>query len=343
MKITSGVVLPFDQKQYLFCYVGCFEEIRRLYYYLINRMRGLVTKSTGSWYTVLTDEGREVDCRIKGIFRMKGIVTTNPIAVGDVVDFDMEPEQETGVITALQQRKNYIIRKSVNLSRQGHIIAANLDQAMLVVTLASPRTSLGFIDRFLVTAEAYDIPARLIFNKLDLFSDEGLDVLSDFVAIYEGIGYPCYEVSALQGTNIEQVNSVLRDKVTLFSGHSGVGKSSLINTLLPDLVLRTSQVSDWSDKGTHTTTFAEMFRLPGGGFIIDTPGIRELGVIDIEKQELGHFFPEMRARMHDCRFNDCRHINEPGCAIIKAVENGEIALSRYESYLSIYHGNETRG
>lgn len=306
-------------------------------------MQGLVIKSTGSWYTILTDEGLKVDCRIKGKFRIKGIVTTNPIAVGDKVYIEMEPELETGVITELEPRKNYIIRKSVNLSRQGQIIAANLDQAVLVVTLASPRTSLGFIDRFLVTAEAYDIPARLIFNKLDLFSDEGLNILADFVSIYANIGYPCYEVSALEGTNIMPVKEMLKNKVTLFSGHSGVGKSSLINALLPDLELKTSEVSDWSDKGTHTTTFAEMFELPGGGFIIDTPGIRELGIIDIEKQELGHFFPEMRDRMHDCRFNDCRHINEPGCAVIEAVENGEITLSRYESYLSIYHGNETRG
>ncbi len=305
-------------------------------------MQGLITKSTGSWYTVQTNEGLRVDCRIKGKFRIKGLVTTNPLAVGDIVDFEMEPDLETGLITNLHPRKNYIIRKAINLSKQAQIIAANLDQALLVVTLASPRTSLGFIDRFLVTAEAYDIPAGLIFNKLDLFSDDGLDVLADFMGVYTNIGYPCYEVSALEGTNINQVKDVLKDKVTLFSGHSGVGKSSLINVLLPDLDLRTSEVSDWSDKGTHTTTFAEMFELPQGGFIIDTPGIRELGVIDIEKQELGHFFPEMRDRMHDCRFNDCRHINEPGCAVIAAVENGEIELSRYESYVSIYNGNDTR-
>jgi len=247
------------------------------------------------------------------------------------------------VITDLRNRKNYIIRKSINLSRQAQILAANLNQAALVVTLASPRTSLGFIDRFLVTAEAYDIPATLIFNKVDLFSDEGLDILAEFMSIYQQIGYPCYEVSALEGTNIDAVKGLLKDKVTLFSGHSGVGKSSLINALLPELDLRTSEVSDWSDKGTHTTTFAEMFQLPRGGFIIDTPGIRELGVIDIEKQELGHFFPEMRRRMNQCRFNNCRHINEPGCAVLAAVEQGEIAISRYESYLSIYNGNETRG
>jgi ribosome biogenesis GTPase len=305
-------------------------------------MQGLITKSTGSWYQVQTPDKKRYDCRIKGIFRIKGITTTNPLAVGDVVDFDLEPEQQTGVITNLQQRKNYIIRKSINLSKQGQIIAANLDQALLVVTLASPRTSLGFIDRFLVTAEAYDIPAKLVYNKLDLFSDEGLEILADYKAIYENIGYPCYEVSALEGTNMGQVQDLLKDKVTLFSGHSGVGKSSLINALLPDLELRTSEVSEWSDKGTHTTTFAEMFELPQGGFIIDTPGIRELGVIDIEKHELGRYFPEMRSRMHNCRFNNCRHINEPGCAVLAALENGEIELSRYESYLSIYNGNDTR-
>jgi ribosome biogenesis GTPase len=259
-----------------------------------------------------------------------------------VVDFDMEPEQGTGIITNLHQRKNYIIRKAINLSKQAQIIAANLDRALLVVTLASPRTSLGFIDRFLVTAEAYDIPACLIFNKLDLFSDEGLEILADYQAIYQNIGYPCYSVSALEGTNIDEVQELLKDKVTLFSGHSGVGKSSLINRLLPDLDLRTHMVSEWSDKGMHTTTFAEMFELPQGGYIIDTPGIRELGVIDIEKEVLSHFFPEMRERMNQCRFNNCRHINEPGCAVLDALEAGEIAQSRYDSYLSIYHGNDTR-
>ncbi len=289
-----------------------------------------------------TPGGGVYDCRIKGKFRIKGITTTNPLAVGDVVDFELEPEQETGVITNLHPRKNYIIRKSINLSKQGQIIAANLDQALLVVTLASPRTSLGFIDRFLVTAEAYAIPAKLVFNKLDLFSGEGLEILAGYRAIYENIGYPCYEVSALDGTNIEQIKELLNDKVSLFSGHSGVGKSTLINALLPDLELRTSEVSEWSDKGTHTTTFAEMFELPQGGFIIDTPGIRELGVIDIEKAELGRYFPEMRSRMQNCRFNNCRHINEPGCAVLEALENGEIELSRYESYLSIYNGNDTR-
>jgi len=305
-------------------------------------MQGLVTKSTGSWYQVQTPDGQRYDCRIKGKFRIKGLTTTNPVAVGDKVDFELEPEQQQGVINKLYERKNYIIRKSINLSKQAQIIAANLDQAFLVVTLASPRTSLGFIDRFLVTAEAYDIPASLIFNKLDMFSDEGLEILAEYKSIYQNLGYPCHEVSALKGTNIPQLITFLKDKITLFSGHSGVGKSSLMNAILPDLDIRTMEVSEWSDKGMHTTTFAEMYNLPGGGSIIDTPGIRELGVIDIEQQELSHFFPEMRHRMHNCRFHNCRHINEPGCAVLEALENDEIEPSRYESYLSIYNGNDTR-
>ena len=307
-------------------------------------MKGVVMKSTGSWYEVLADDGNHYNCRIKGKFRTKDIKTTNPVAVGDVVDIHLEAEGEgfTGVIVHLHERRNYIIRKSVNLSKQAQIIAANLDQAFLVVTLASPFTSLGFIDRFLVTAEAYDIPSALLFNKLDLFSGEGLDILRDYEAIYRNIGYPCYEVSALEGTNLDLVRELLRDKTTLISGHSGVGKSTLINALHPEAHLRTAAVSEWSDKGKHTTTFAEMIRLPFGGQLIDTPGIRELGIIDIGQQELGHFFPEMRARMNECKFNNCRHLNEPGCAVREAVGNGDIAPSRYESYLSIYHGNDTR-
>lgn len=305
-------------------------------------MQGLVIKSTGSWYSVLAEDGQRYDCRIVGKFRIKGIKTTNPIAVGDRVKFDLERDHQQGLINDLLPRKNYIIRKSINLSKQAQILAANLDLAMLVVTLASPRTSLGFIDRFLVTAEAYDVPAVLVFNKLDLFSNRGLEILEEFKSIYQQIGYPCYEISALKGTNINGVQQLIKDKITLISGHSGVGKSSLINALLPDMKLKTGEVSDWSDKGQHTTTFAEMFALPQGGFIVDTPGIRELGIIDIEKDELAHFFPEIFQTSHSCRFNNCRHINEPGCAVLAAVENGEIAASRYESYLSIYHGNDTR-
>jgi len=305
-------------------------------------MQGLVIKSTGSWYQVHAEDGEIYDCRIKGKFRIKGIQTTNPLAVGDQVDFELEPNSGNGVIDKLHERKNYIIRKSINLSKQAQIIAANMDQAFLVVTLASPRTSMGFIDRFLATAEAYGIPAVLIFNKLDLFNDAGLEILEDYKAIYENIGYPCYTVSALEGTNIHIIEDLLKDKTTLFSGHSGVGKSSLINALMPDLDNKTGEVSEASDKGQHTTTFAEMHELPFGGYLIDTPGIRELGIFDIRPEELGHYFVEMRALLNQCKFHNCRHVNEPGCAVIKAVEEGEIELSRYESYLSIYHGNETR-
>lgn len=305
-------------------------------------MQGLVIKSTGSWYQVHAENGLDYDCRIKGKFRIQGIQTTNPIAVGDQVEFELEPNSDNGVINKLCDRRNYIIRKSINLSKQAQIIAANLDQAFLVVTLASPRTSLGFIDRFLATAEAYDIPAVLIFNKLDLFNEDGLAILEEYKAIYEHIGYPCYTVSALEGTNIPLIESLLKDKTTLFSGHSGVGKSSLINALLPGRSIKTGEISEASDKGQHTTTFAEMHTLPFGGYLIDTPGIRELGIYDIKPEELGHYFREMRALMNKCRFNNCRHVNEPGCAVIKAVEDGEIELSRYESYLSIFHGNETR-
>ena len=306
-------------------------------------MKGTVIKSTGSWYEVLTDQGKSINCRIKGKFRTLDIKTTNPIAVGDRVQIEPEPDQETGLITTLHPRKNYIIRKSVNLSKQAQIIAANLDQAFLIVTLASPRTSMGFIDRFLVTAEAYDIPAKLIFNKLDLFNEEGLEILEEYQAIYENAGYPCYSVSAIKKTNLDQIRELLKDKVTLVSGHSGVGKSTLINALLPGKELKTGQISDWSDKGKHTTTFAEMFQLPFGGYLIDTPGIRELGVFDIEKQDLGRLFPEIRKLMGNCRFHNCRHINEPGCAVLDALDNEELESSRYDSYLSIYHDNETRG
>ncbi|MVZ63557.1 ribosome small subunit-dependent GTPase A [Sphingobacterium humi] len=305
-------------------------------------MRGLVTKSTGSWYQVVDEQGNRYECRIKGKFRTHGIKSTNPVAVGDWVDFELEPGQQNGLITELEPRKNYIIRKSVNLSKQTQIIGANLDQALLVVTLASPPTSTGFIDRFLVTAEAYSIPAVLIFNKLDLFSEEGLEVLAEYMAIYENLGYPCYAVSALEGDHIEELRDLLTDKISLVSGHSGVGKSTLVNAIVPGMALKTGEISDWSDKGKHTTTFAEMIDLPFGGKLIDTPGIRELGIVDIEKQELSHFFPEMRALLNQCKFHNCRHINEPGCAVLTAVEEGEIEPSRYESYISIYNNENNR-
>lgn len=305
-------------------------------------MRGLVTKSTGSWYQVVDEQGNRYECRIIGKFRTQGIKSTNPVAVGDWVDFELEPGQQNGLISKLEPRKNYIIRKSVNLSKQTQIIGANLDQALLVVTLASPPTSTGFIDRFLVTAEAYSIPAVLIFNKLDLFSEEGLEVLAEYMAIYENLGYPCYAVSALEGDHIEELRDLLTDKISLVSGHSGVGKSTLVNAIVPGMALKTGEISDWSDKGKHTTTFAEMIDLPFGGKLIDTPGIRELGIVDIEKQELSHFFPEMRALLNQCKFHNCRHINEPGCAVLTAVEEGEIEPSRYESYISIYNNENNR-
>ncbi|MGV6945552.1 ribosome small subunit-dependent GTPase A [Sphingobacterium kyonggiense] len=305
-------------------------------------MRGIVTKSTGSWYQVKDDNGNSYECRIKGKFRTHGIKTTNPIAVGDIVDFELEPGQDSGVITQLEPRRNYIIRRSVNLSKQTQIIGANLDQAILVVTLASPPTSTGFIDRFLVTAEAYSIPAILVFNKLDLFSDEGLEILAEYMDLYENLGYPCYAVSALKGEHIEELRQLLKDKTTLVSGHSGVGKSTLINAIVPGLELKTGIISEWSDKGKHTTTFAEMIDLPFGGQLIDTPGIRELGIVDIEPQELSHYYPEMRKLLNQCKFHNCRHINEPGCAVLAGLESGEIEPSRYESYISIYNNENNR-
>lgn len=288
------------------------------------------------------ENGKRIPCRIQGKFRTKGIKATNPIAVGDWVRYTYEPDQESAVITALEPRKNYIIRRSINLSKQVQIIGANLDQALLVVTLASPPTSFGFIDRFLVTAEAYDIPAVLVFNKLDLFSEDGLDILRAYMELYEQIGYPCYAVSAQEKTNLAEIRQLLQDKTTLVSGHSGVGKSTLINAIEPTVALKTGEISDWSDKGKHTTTFAEMIDLSFGGKLIDTPGIRELGIVDIEQGELAHFFPEMRARLNACRFHNCRHINEPGCVVIDAVQSGDIQSSRYDSYLSIYHNQDTR-
>lgn len=303
-------------------------------------MQGVVIKSTGSWYSVLS-QGSTVECRIKGVFRIKGIKTTNPIAVGDHVDFEMEADGR-GVIHAIADRKNYIIRKSINLSKQSHILAANVDQAMLVVTLAFPRTSAGFIDRFLLTAEAYHIPTKIIFNKVDLFeSDENLmKELNDFIAVYEKIGYPCYKVSATEKTDIESLRTLTKGKTTLIAGHSGVGKSTLVNAMDANLDLKVGEISDAHNKGKHTTTFAEMHLLTYGGFIIDTPGIKELGLVDMEKEEIGDYFPEMHALKNECKFNNCIHLNEPKCAVIAAVEKGEIAISRYTSYVGIINGEE---
>lgn len=304
-------------------------------------MKGVVIKSTGSWYTVLSENGVLLDCRIKGLFRIKGIKTTNPIAVGDNVEFEMENDGKA-VINKIEERKNYIIRRSINLSKQSHILAANIDSAFLIVTLAFPRTSAGFIDRFLLTAEAYHIPTSIIFNKIDLFEDDEILMkdLNAFIQIYERIGYKCYKVSATKKENISVLQELTKDKTTLIAGHSGVGKSTLVNAMDKNLDLRVGEISDAHSKGKHTTTFAEMHRLNYGGFIIDTPGIKELGLVDMEKEEISDYFPEMRALRNKCKFNNCLHLNEPKCAIIEAVEKGEIAASRYNSYLGIMSGEE---
>lgn len=304
-------------------------------------MKGVVIKSTGSWYTVLSTDAVIWECRIKGLFRIKGIKTTNPIAVGDKVEFEKE-EDGKGVIHSIEERKNYIIRKSINLSKQSHIIAANVDQAFLVVTLALPRTSAGFIDRFLLTAEAYHIPTMIIFNKTDLFEKdkEMMKELDDFISIYETIGYKCYKVSATEKIKIDQLKKLTTNKITLISGHSGVGKSALVNAMDKNLNLRVGEISDAHFKGKHTTTFAEMHSLSYGGFIIDSPGIKELGLVDMEKEEISDYFPEMRALRNKCKFNNCLHLNEPKCAVIEAVEKGGIAPSRYNSYVGIMNGEE---
>lgn len=306
-------------------------------------MKGVVTKSTGSWYHVRAEDGRVWQCRIKGKFRIQGIKSTNPIAVGDFVDIDVEDEAANeALIYNLYDRENYIVRKSINLSKQTHIIAANLDQAILIATLINPRTSFGFIDRFLVTAEAYHIPAIIVFNKIDIYEQDDMDYLLEIKKMYEDVGYKVLLCSTFTKQGLDEVQSLIKNKTTLISGHSGVGKSSLINLLLPDVHLKTSEISDYSSKGVHTTTFAEMYELPNGGSIIDTPGIRELGVVDIEDEQLSHYFPEMRNELKYCKFNNCIHVNEPGCAVKKAVDENRISLIRYESYLSILAKEDNR-
>ena len=300
-------------------------------------MIGVVVKSTGSWYQVKTQDGNYVQCRINGKFRLEGIKHTNPIAVGDQVDYEIETnnEQHTGVINKIHDRKNYIIRKSSNLSKQTHIIASNIDQALLVASLVQPQTSLGFIDRFIMTAEAYHIPTILIFNKADLYKGPLADILDETMSMYRKIGYQCLETSVVNGKNTEQLKLMLKDKTTLVAGHSGVGKSSLLNSISPGLNLKTGDISNFSQKGTHTTTFAEMFELSFGGNIIDTPGIKEFGIVDFNESEISHYFKEMRPYITKCRFNNCKHLNEPGCAVKEAVGNGEIAQERFESYINI--------
>lgn len=295
-----------------------------------------IYRSTGSWYIAKTESGLVFNARIKGIFKIDGITSTNPIAVGDVVD--IEPEDETSgnaVITEIHERKNYIARSSPRHKKQHHIIASNLDKALVIATLKEPKTSQGFIDRCLVAAEAYHIPSIIVFNKTDIYKKKEWDVFEKLQRIYNDVGYKVYAMSMKTLEGIDAVKDVLKDNTTLIFGHSGTGKSTFINYLLPQLDLRTKEVSNWSGKGMHTTTFAEMFDLSFGGKIIDTPGIREFAIDDMERTELSHYFPEMRAVLQECKFNNCLHIQEPGCAVKKAVEEEKIYMERYISYYNI--------
>lgn len=307
-------------------------------------MKGLVIKNTGYWYTVLTDEGGTVDCKIKGNFRLKGIRSTNPVAVGDRVT--IQPNQEgTAFITDIEDRRNYIIRKSQNLSKQSHILAANVDQAVLVVTINYPETSTTFIDRFLASAEAYSVPVILAFNKRDLLSAEELHYQDMMMKLYDTIGYQCLSISATENIGIDELTTLLQGKITLFSGNSGVGKSTLLNAILPNANLRTSEISDAHNTGMHTTTFSEMLPLlkdttENNGWVIDTPGIKGFGTFDMEPEEICSYFKEIFKFSKDCRFNNCTHTHEPGCAVIQAIEDHYIALSRYNSYLSMLNDKE---
>lgn len=302
-----------------------------------RELEGVVYRSTGSWYVVRDSSGETWNARIKGKFKVdKGISSTNPIAIGDKVSFFVEDLAErTGIIHRIADRHNYIVRVSPHNKHQKHIVAANIDQALMVATLTSPRTSQGFIDRFLITAEAYHIPAIIMVNKRDLIEEELEQQLDDWTKMYRSAGYEVLAVSALQPDSLLQLKGMLQGKITLFSGHSGAGKSTLINQLVPGLHLRTAEISGWSGKGMHTTTFAEMFDIPDGGKIIDTPGVKEFGLVDMERIELSHYFPEMRDLLSECRFNNCMHVNEPGCAVIAAAEEGKIAVDRYVSYRTI--------
>lgn len=305
-----------------------------------NALHGTIVRSTGSWNTVRLEDGSTLECKLRGQFRQKGLRTTNPVAVGDHVEITQE-EDGTGIITEIHDRKNYIIRKSVNLSKEVHVIAANLDQAIIIATVAQPRTSLGFIDRFLSVAEAYDIPAILILNKTDLHdSSELTELNSNYRKIYKQAGYPVFEASATTGNGISSVKQVLKDKVTLVFGHSGVGKSTFLNAIQPDLELKTGEISDVHNKGKHTTTFAEMFELDNGGFVIDTPGVKEFGMVNMKPSEVSHFFPDIFSVSDNCKFGNCLHKNEPGCAVKEAVNTGTISESRYTNYLSILESIE---
>lgn len=302
-------------------------------------MKGLVIKNTGSWYTVKTDDGNIVESKIKGNFRLKGIRSTNPVAVGDRVEI-IRNQEGTAFISAIEDRRNYIIRKSQNLSKQSHIIAANVDQAFLIVTVNYPQTSTTFIDRFLASAEAYSVPVVLVFNKTDLLSEEERHYQNMMMTLYETVGYQCVAISAEKGDGVDVLLPLLHDKITLLSGNSGVGKSTLINRILPGVNLRTAEISDSHNTGMHTTTFSEMLLLPDGGYIIDTPGIKGFGTFNMEPEEISGFFKEIFRFSKDCRFNNCTHTHEPGCAVIKAVEDHYIAASRYQSYLSMLNDKD---
>ena len=305
-------------------------------------MTGTVYKSTGSWYTIKSLNGKFYECRIKGRFRLKDIKSTNPIAVGDKVEFELETKNntETGIINHIEERKNYIVRKSVNLSKQTHIIASNIDQVFLLVTIDNPPTFTTFIDRFLVTAEAYSIPAVLLFNKVDTYDEETLLEVKYLASVYRKVGYQCIGISATTGKNIDKVKNLMTGKVSMFAGHSGVGKSTLVNAIEPTLDLKTKVISKQHMQGQHTTTFAEMFDLSFDAKIIDTPGIKGFGVVDIEREEVGDYFPEFFKLKQDCKFNNCIHLNEPKCAVKTALENDEVSYSRYKSYLQILEGED---
>jgi len=305
--------------------------------------KGTVIKSTGSWYTVIDSETQKsILCNIRGKLRIKGIKSTNPVAVGDHVDFFIPENSKTGIIKNLLPRNNYIIRKSTNLSKQTHVIAANIDQAVLMITLKNPVTYSIFIDRFLITAEAYGIPAKLIFNKIDLYNDKEKQLLNEYIKAYELAGYECIQTSVTQKINIEKTAHLLKNKITLIAGNSGVGKSSLINLIDPALSLKTNEISSYHKSGKHTTTFAEMFDLSVGGSIIDTPGIRGFGLHDIEKEELFHYFPEIFEASKNCKYYNCTHVHEPGCAVKIAVEENKIHPMRYHNYLNILLDKETK-